>query len=132
MAASRSSPEPAAAQRSGRRSFVGLSADGAAVLVHSWAAADGDRADPGGAEQLVADLRADGARLEHVSADLADPATPARLIAMPHDSPSVGSTSSSPTMPAPSGKSLEELTAAEIDFTYSVNARHLAARAGLR
>jgi 3-oxoacyl-[acyl-carrier protein] reductase len=70
-----------------RRSAIGaalvrrMTADGAAVLVHSWAPADGVRSDPGGAAKLVAELRAEGGRLVHVSADLADPATPALLVA---------------------------------------------------
>lgn len=65
-----------------RRSAIGaaivrrLVSDGVAVLVHSWAAADGDRVDSGGVDQLVDELRAQGGSLVHISADLADPETP--------------------------------------------------------
>src|SRR3954447_3584239 len=61
-----------------------LAADGAAVLVHSWAPHDEEQpwgSDPGGAEALVDELRESGARAELVSLDLADPDAPARLIA---------------------------------------------------
>ena len=45
-----------------------LVSDGAAVLVHGWSAHDAEQpwgADPGGAEALVAELRAEGAAVEH-------------------------------------------------------------------
>ena len=111
-----------------RRTAIGaavvrrLVADGAAVVVHSWAAADGDRTDPGGAEQLVADLRDAGGSLVHVSADLADPDTPARLVAATRES--FGRLDILVANHARSVRqSLEELTAAELDLTHAVNTR---------
>ncbi len=99
-----------------------LVADGAAVLVHSWAAADGDRTDAGGAEQLIDELRAEGGSLVHVSADLADPDTPARLVAAARES--FGRVDIMIANHARSTRqSLEELTAAELDLTYAVNTR---------
>src|SRR5436190_22992736 len=62
-----------------------LVADGAAVLVHTWATADGERSDPGGTDQLVDDLRAAGGSVVQTSADLADPEAPARLVAAARD-----------------------------------------------
>lgn len=99
-----------------------LAADGAAVLVHSWTPSDGERSDPGGAEQLVDELRASGGDLAHVSADLADPATPARLVAAARES--FGRLDVLVVNHARSARqSLEELTAAEVDLTYAVNTR---------
>lgn len=111
-----------------RRSAIGaaivrrLVSDGAAVLVHSWAAADGDRADPGGAEQLVAELRAAGGDLTHVSVDLADPTTPARLVDLALET--FGRLDIVIANHARAVRqSLEELTAAELDLTYAINTR---------
>jgi len=111
-----------------RRSAIGaaivrrLAADGAAVLVHSYAAADGDRPDPGGAEQLVDELRAGGASLVHVSADLADPDVPARLVTAALNT--FGRLDILIANHARSTRqSLEELTAVELDLTYAVNTR---------
>jgi 3-oxoacyl-[acyl-carrier protein] reductase len=111
-----------------RRSAIGaaivrrLAADGAAVLVHSWAAADGDRTDPGGADHLVDELRAAGGNLVHVSADLADPEAPARVVAAAREV--FGRLDILVANHARSVRqSLEELTAAEIDRTYAVNTR---------
>lgn len=111
-----------------RRSAIGaavvrrLVADGAAVLVHSWAAADGDRADPEGAERLVEEMRAGGGTLVHVSADLADPDAPARLVAAAGEAfgrLDVLVANHARSIP----QSLEELTADELDLTYAVNTR---------
>jgi 3-oxoacyl-[acyl-carrier protein] reductase len=111
-----------------RRTAIGaavvrrLVADGAAVVVHSWAAADGERTDPGGAEQLVAELRAAGGSLVHLSADLADPDTPARLVAAARET--FGRLDILIANHARSTRqSLEELTAAELDLTHAVNTR---------
>src|SRR3954453_7134629 len=60
-----------------------LAADGAAVFVHSWVPHDAEQpwgADPGGPEGVVAEIRDAGGQAEHVSADLADPAVPARVV----------------------------------------------------
>ncbi len=102
-----------------------LVADGAAVMVHSWSPADAEQPwgeDQGGVDQLIAELRENGGRLEHVSADLADTATPARLVAAARkvfgqlDIVVANHARSS-------AQSLEELTAAEIDHSYAVNTR---------
>ena len=111
-----------------RRSAIGaalvrrLIADGAAVLVHSWAPADGELSDPGGVEELIAELRAAGGRLAHISADLADPATPAQLVVAARQT--FGRLDVVVANHARSTRqSLEELTAAEVDLTYAVNTR---------
>ena len=73
----------------GRRAAIGvaiarrLAADGAAVLLHSWSAHDAAQpwgGDLGGPEAVVDEIRAGGGRAAHVSADLADPDAPARLV----------------------------------------------------
>lgn len=111
-----------------RRTAIGaalvrrLVADGAAVLVHAWAPADGERADPGGAERLVEELRASGGRLEHISADLADPEAPALLVDTARER--FGRLDIVIANHARSVRqSLEELTAGEIDVTYAINTR---------
>ncbi len=111
-----------------RRSAIGaavvrrLAADGAAVLVHSWAPADRERSDPGGVEQLIDELRAAGGRLDHVSADLVDPDTPALLVGAARES--FGRLDMVIANHARSTRqSLEELTAAEVDLTFAVNTR---------
>ena len=111
-----------------RRTAIGaalvrrLVADGAAVLVHAWAPADGERADPGGAEQLVDELRAAGGRLDHISADLADPDAPALLVNTAQER--FGRLDIVIANHARSlRQSLEELTSDEIDVTYAINTR---------
>lgn len=111
-----------------RRTAIGaalvrrLVADGAAVLVHAWEPADGERSDPGGAEHLVDELRASGGRLARVSADLADPDTPAQLVAAAREI--FGRLDILLANHARSARqSLEELTAAEVDLTYAINTR---------
>lgn len=102
-----------------------LVADGAAVVLHSWAAHDAAQpwgADPGGAEALVAELRAAGGRVHHVPADLADPDAPAQLIqaartAFGHVDVLIANHARS------SAQGLDELTAAELDLSYAVNTR---------
>ena len=59
-------------------------AEGGAVVLHTWAPHDAEQAwgaDVGGPEALVAELRQAGGRVEHVSADLGEPAAPAALVA---------------------------------------------------
>lgn len=102
-----------------------LVAGGAAVLMHSWSPHDAEQSwgvDRGGPEALVDELRSDGGRVEHVSADLADPDAPARLVdaarrAFGHLDVVVANHARS------SVQSLEQLTAEEIDLTYAVNTR---------
>ncbi len=100
-----------------------LVADGAAVLVHSWAAHDVERGyDDDQVTGLLEDLRAGGAKIEHISADLADADAPAQLVAAARRAFGrldivVANHARSTRM------SLEELTATEIDRTYAINTR---------
>ncbi len=100
-----------------------LVADGAAVLIHSWSPHDADQPwgdDPGGPGALVAELRSQGGRVEHVAADFADPDAPARVVdaarnAFGHLDVVVANHARS------SDQTLEELTVAEISLSYAVN-----------
>lgn len=100
-------------------------ADGAGVLLHSWAPHDAEQvwgADAGGPEALVDELRRAGGRVEHVSADLADPEAPASLVDVAtavfgHVDALIANHTRS------SRQSLEELTANELDLSYAVNTR---------
>lgn len=102
-----------------------LVADGAAVLLHSWAPHDAEQAwgaDAGGPEALVDELRQAGGWVEHVSADLADPEAPAALVnaacaVFGHVDALVANHTRS------SMQSLEGLTADELDLSYAVNTR---------
>jgi 3-oxoacyl-[acyl-carrier protein] reductase len=102
-----------------------LVADGAAVFLHSWSPHDAEQpwgADPGGAEALVAELRAVGGRVELAAADFSDPDAPRRVMtladeAFGHVDVVVANHARS------SMQRLEELTAAEIDLSYAVNTR---------
>jgi 3-oxoacyl-[acyl-carrier protein] reductase len=102
-----------------------LVADGAAVLLSSWSPHDAEQpwgTDPGGTEALVAELREEGGRVEHVAADVADADTPARLVAAAraafgHLDVVVANHARS------SDQALEQLTAAELDLSYAVNTR---------
>jgi 3-oxoacyl-[acyl-carrier protein] reductase len=102
-----------------------LSADGADVLVHSWAAADAEQAwgsDDGGAATLVEDLREAGGRAELVEADFADPRAPADVV-----NTATAAFGRLDILVANHARSsyqtLEQLTAAELDLTFAVNAR---------
>jgi 3-oxoacyl-[acyl-carrier protein] reductase len=100
-------------------------AEGAAVLLHSWVPHDAKQpwgADVGGPQALVDELRREGGRVEHVSADLGDPAAPAGLAAAArevfgHVDAVVANHARS------SSQWLEDLTAAELDLSYAVNTR---------
>ncbi|MCA2217417.1 SDR family oxidoreductase [Jidongwangia harbinensis] len=100
-------------------------ADGAAVLLHSWAPHDAEQpwgADADGPEALADELRRQGGRVEHVSADLAAPDAPAALVdaartAFGHVDAVVANHARS------SAQSLEDLTAAELDASFAVNTR---------
>ncbi|MGK5111211.1 MULTISPECIES: SDR family oxidoreductase [unclassified Geodermatophilus] len=102
-----------------------LVADGAAVLVHSWSPHDAEQpwgADPGGAEALVAEMRAAGGRVAHVAADLADAAAPARLVdAACQEFGRLDVLVANHARS--SAQSLEQVTAEELDLTYAVNTR---------
>jgi 3-oxoacyl-[acyl-carrier protein] reductase len=102
-----------------------LAEDGAAVLLHGWSPHDDEQ--PWGADEvstprLVDELRAEGAQVEHVEADLADPDAPARLVAAALDAFGrldivVANHARS------SARDLESVTAEELDRTFAVNTR---------
>jgi 3-oxoacyl-[acyl-carrier protein] reductase len=100
-------------------------AEGSAVLLHSWAPYDREQpwgADAQGPEALVDELRRRGGRVEHVSADLADPSAPAALVdaaraAFGHVDAVVANHARSIR------QGLEDLSAAELDLSYAVNTR---------
>jgi 3-oxoacyl-[acyl-carrier protein] reductase len=100
-------------------------ADGAAVLLHSWVPHDIEQpwgADVDGPQGLVDELREQGGRVDHISADLADPDAPAALVAAAraafgHVDAVVANHARS------SAQELAELTAAELDLSYAVNTR---------
>lgn len=100
-------------------------ADGASVLLHSWAPHDAEQpwgADVGGVEALLTELREAGGRVEHVAADFADPEGPARVVAAAraafgHVDALVANHARS------SGQDLEHLTAEELDLCHAVNTR---------
>jgi 3-oxoacyl-[acyl-carrier protein] reductase len=102
-----------------------LTADGALVFLHSWAAHDAEQpwgADPGGPEALVDELREAGGRVAHMSADLAGPDAPATLVRAAHDAfGHVDALVANHTRS--SMQSLEDLTAEELDLSYAVNTR---------
>ena len=92
------------------------------MVVHTWEPADGERVDQGGAEQLVEELHSGGGRVVHVSADLADPDAPARVVAVAHEAfgrLDILVANHARSVP----QSLEQLTADEVDLTYAVNTR---------
>jgi len=102
-----------------------VAAEGAAVLLHSWTSHDALQpwgADSGGPEALVDELREAGTRVEHVSADLAEPDAPQRLLTVARDA--FGHVDAVVANHArSSSQSLEDLTAAELDLSYAVNTR---------
>jgi 3-oxoacyl-[acyl-carrier protein] reductase len=113
-----------------RRSGIGfaiaqrLLADGASVLVHSWAPHDADQAwgaDPEGVDALVAAL-GPRERVEHLALDFADADAPARAVQAAVER--FGALDVLVANHARSSQqSLEELTAAELDAGWAVNAR---------
>lgn len=100
-------------------------AEGAAVVLHSWTPYDAEQpwgADADGPEALVDELRQAGGRVAHVSADLGDPDAPARLVATARET--FGHVDAVVANHARSSfESLEDLSAAELDRCYAVNAR---------
>ncbi|MEQ0565240.1 SDR family oxidoreductase [Amycolatopsis sp. NEAU-NG30] len=102
-----------------------LLAAGASVLVHSWSPADAEQpwgADPAGDAGIVELLGGAGPRLRHVAADFADPQAPARVVAA-----AVAAFGAVDVVVAnharSSNRTLAEVTAAELDLTWAVNAR---------
>ena len=102
-----------------------LAADGARVVVHSWAPYDAEQEwgpDVNGPEGLIAEIRAGGSSAMHHTADFADPDAPAAVVAAACDA--YGHVDIVVANHARSHRqSLEELTAAEIDLSYAVNTR---------
>lgn len=78
-------------------------------------------AHPGGIEKLVDELHTGGGNLAHVSADLADPDSPARLVATARAE--FGRLDIVIANHARSVKQSLELNAAEMDLPYAINTR---------
>jgi 3-oxoacyl-[acyl-carrier protein] reductase len=102
-----------------------LLADGAYVVIHSWTAHDAEQpwgADPDGVAAVLEELGGIGPRLDHVEADLADPASPAAVVA--HAVRSFGAIDVLVVNHArSSATTLETVTAEELDRSWAVNAR---------
>ena len=101
-----------------------LLADGAAVLVHSWAPHDAEHpwgADPEGVDALVADL-APADRVGHLAADFLDPDAPAVAVRAAIERFGTLDIVVANHARSSSG-SLDDVTAAELDATWAVNAR---------
>lgn len=101
-----------------------LLADGASVFAHSWAPHDAEHpwgADPDGVDAVIAALGA-ADRVAHLAADFLDPAAPATLV-----DAAVERFGTLDVLVAnharSSHQSLEDLTAAELDAAWAVNAR---------
>lgn len=102
-----------------------LVAQGAAVLVHAWSPHDAEQrwgADGGAAAALVEELRDEGAAVELVEADLAEPAAPDALVAAAR-----AAFGRLDIVVANHARSAEQdlmaLTAEELDRTFAVNVR---------
>jgi 3-oxoacyl-[acyl-carrier protein] reductase len=100
-----------------------LLAAGASVLVHSWSPHDAEQ--PWGADsvdEVIAALGGEGPRLRHLAADFADPAAPERVVNAAMEA--FGAVDVLIANHARSSQqSLTELTAAELDLAWAVNAR---------
>ena len=102
-----------------------LARDGADLFIQGWAPYDAAQpwgADPGGVEAVLRTLRRSGRRVEHIAADFADPAVPARVVdavvrTFGHIDILIANHAYS------TAGSLEALTAAEIDRHLGVNVR---------
>jgi len=110
-------------------------ADGASVVVHSWAAHDAAQpwgADPGGVDVLLAELGSVGPRLRHIETDLAEPDAPQFVIDFA--AAEFGAVDALVANHARSSTgTLEVVTADELDAAWAVNARaRRVARPGLR
>ena len=102
-----------------------LLAGGDHVLIHSWSAHDAEQpwgADRGGIEGVLEELGGVGERLEHLEADLADPAAPAAVIDR-----AVQRFGGVDVLVAnharSSSMSLRDVTTQELDRSWAVNAR---------
>lgn len=102
-----------------------LAADGAVMFLTGWAPHDSGQPwgeDPDGGQEVAEALRRDGAHVEFLSADLADPDAPQQVI---EAATSVfGRVDALVANHARSSRqSLATLTAAELDTSFAVNAR---------
>jgi 3-oxoacyl-[acyl-carrier protein] reductase len=102
-----------------------LLAAGARVLAHPWAPHDAEQpwgADPAGPDGVIEELGGAGPRLAHVAADFAAPDAPAEVVR--HAVRAFGAVDILVANHARSSKQdLTELTAAELDLAWAVNAR---------
>jgi 3-oxoacyl-[acyl-carrier protein] reductase len=102
-----------------------LLAAGASVLVHSWSPHDAEQpwgTDPVGDAGIVELLGGEGRRLRHVAADFADPQAPELVVAAAVET--FGAIDVVVANHArSSNQSLTDVTAAELDLTWAVNAR---------
>jgi 3-oxoacyl-[acyl-carrier protein] reductase len=102
-----------------------LLAAGASVLVHSWSPHDAEQpwgTDPVGDAGIAELLGGEGHRLRHVAADFADPQAPRLVVAAAVEA--FGAVDVVVANHArSSNQSLTEVTAAELDLTWAVNAR---------
>lgn len=102
-----------------------LLAAGASVLVHSWSPHDAEQpwgTDPVGDAGIVELLGGEGHRLRHVAADFADPRAPGLVVGAAVEA--FGAVDVVVANHArSSNQSLTEVTAAELDLTWAVNAR---------
>jgi 3-oxoacyl-[acyl-carrier protein] reductase len=99
--------------------------DGAKVLIHSFSAHDVEQpwgADAGGMDALIGELGGASDWLRHIEADLGDPDAPRQAIAAAIDA--FGAVDSLVVNHAHgSNRSLETVTAEELDRAWAVNAR---------
>lgn len=102
-----------------------LAADGASLFLTGWSAHDASQPwgeDPDGDRRILDELRRDGAQVEYLPIDLADPEAPREVIeaacgALGHIDVLIANHARS------SRQSLAELTARELDLSFAVNAR---------
>jgi 3-oxoacyl-[acyl-carrier protein] reductase len=102
-----------------------LLAAGASVLAHSWSPHDAEQpwgTDPVGDAGIMELLGGEGHRLRHIAADFADPQAPGLVVATAVEA--FGAVDVVVANHArSSNQTLAEVTAAELDLTWAVNAR---------
>ena len=102
-----------------------LAADGCALYLTGWSPHDAEQPygeEAGGGERVAEELRAGGARVEFAAADFEDPGAPERVIAAA--TAALGAVDVLVANHARSARgSLADVTAAELDRSFAVNAR---------
>ena len=102
-----------------------LAADGARLFLTGWSPHDADQPwgeDPDGGQRIRDELRRDGGRVEYLPVDLADPDAPGQVMSAAQAA--LGPVDVLVANHARSAReSLAELTAAELDLSFAVNAR---------